>query len=174
MVPDARTSIPAETGAAGPPDGSDPRPLVHLRAAGTSVLLDFPGDAVPVVVHWGEDFGDVEALAGLALAAAAAPVQNEPDTVSVLTVLPEQSRGWTGAPGLSGHRAGAGWSARFTVTDRVVDAVPDSAGRPAGGRVRRPGGGRSSAAGDADRAGAAADRAASAPRAPDEHRGRGL
>lgn len=115
--------------------GSGLSHLVHLRAAGTSVLLDFPGDALPVVVHWGGDLGDVGPLADLALAAVAAPVQNEPDTVSVLTVLPEQSRGWPGAPGLSGHRAGADWSTRFTVTERAVDAAPDSAGRPAGGRV---------------------------------------
>ena len=31
----------------------------HLRAAGTSFVLDARGTGVPVVIHWGSDLGAV-------------------------------------------------------------------------------------------------------------------
>jgi alpha-galactosidase len=34
-------------------------PPIHLRAAGTSLVLDVAGDRMPAVVHWGADLGDL-------------------------------------------------------------------------------------------------------------------
>ena len=33
---------------------------IHLRSAGTSLVLDLPPDRFPVVRHWGEDLGPLE------------------------------------------------------------------------------------------------------------------
>jgi len=49
---------------------------------------------------------------------------NEMDDPVRLSVLPEPHRGWSGRPGLAGHRDGADWSPAFTVTSL---AVTDSA-----------------------------------------------
>jgi hypothetical protein len=62
------------------------------------------------VLHWGADLGDssARALAGLAAAAIPQPVADTIDGAVPVSVLPAQAVGWTGAPGLAGHRDGAG------------------------------------------------------------------
>ncbi|MBG0565018.1 alpha-galactosidase [Actinoplanes aureus] len=98
--------------------------LVHLTAAGVSVVLDCRGTALPAIVHWGEALGDLtpEQLAGLALAAAPQPIGFSADTGVRVSILPEQSAGWQGHPGLAGHRDGTAWSSRFGVTGVRRDA----------------------------------------------------
>ena len=55
--------------------------IFHLRAAGTSVLLDARGAAVPAVVHWGADLGDLDdaAVERLVDAQVRAPVDDGGD-----------------------------------------------------------------------------------------------
>ncbi|MDQ1628470.1 MAG: alpha-galactosidase [Actinomycetota bacterium] len=114
--------------------------LLHLRASGVSLVLDLRDDGLPRVAHWGADLGDLDAAAleSLALAVVPPATSNTLDDLGQLSVLPEHARGWFGAPGLSGHRAGADWSPLFRATSGerstaggtqrlVVEAVADAA-----------------------------------------------
>jgi alpha-galactosidase len=94
--------------------------LVHLTAAGVSVVLDTRGAQLPAVVHWGAALGDLPAgeLAELALAGTPQPIGFSVDAPVRVSLLPEQSAGWLGCPGLSGHRDGRAWSPAFQVTER--------------------------------------------------------
>ncbi|MFL6126252.1 alpha-galactosidase [Actinophytocola sp.] len=94
--------------------------LVHLSASGVSVVLDARGTRLPAVVHWGAALGDLsdDELAQLALAATPQPIGFSVDDPVRVSMLPEQSAGWLGAPGLSGHRDGRAWSPAFAVTRR--------------------------------------------------------
>ncbi|MDT0441995.1 alpha-galactosidase [Streptomyces johnsoniae] len=107
-------------------------PFLHLRSAGTSLVLDRSGSGLPRVVHWGEDLGELsqDALAALALATVPQIASNNVDVVVPVGLLPEHSAGWLGTPGLTGHRAGADFSTAFTVTSfhvagRTVTAVAE-------------------------------------------------
>ena len=106
-----------------------PSDLVHLRAAGVSVLLDVGGPGLPCVVHWGADLGPLDD-AGLAAvpAATARPPANHLDVSVPLALLPEASAGWIGRPGLTGHRDGRQWSPRLRLTDVDVEVDPAGGG----------------------------------------------
>ncbi|WP_432482338.1 alpha-galactosidase [Kineococcus esterisolvens] len=109
-----------------------PGEVVHLRAAGVGVVLRTHADQLPSVVHWGADLGDLEpaALDGLVAAGATARANNAVDVERPLALLPEQAQGWSGTPGLAGHRDGTGWTTRFAPT-----AVEVADAGPLGGRV---------------------------------------
>ncbi|WP_406319657.1 alpha-galactosidase [Streptosporangium sp. NBC_01639] len=98
----------------------DAEGLVHLRAGGVSLVVDTRGNGLPRVVHWGADLGALDAADLLALSAVSIPPTGfgPVDQVVPLSIVPEQSAGWLGTPGLSGHRTGRDFSARF-VTERV-------------------------------------------------------
>ncbi|WP_448070541.1 alpha-galactosidase [Georgenia yuyongxinii] len=118
--------------------------LLQLRAGGTSLVLDCAGDRLPRLLYWGPDLGDLAGpdLAELRRVSEPPLVSGQADVVVPLAILPEQSAGWLGTPGLTGHRSGADFSTLFTVTgvehtaaqDRVVadrvrvDARDDAAG----------------------------------------------
>lgn len=103
--------------------------LVHLRAAGVSVVLDLRGARLPRVLHWGADLGESTAAELDELAAASVPpvVSNGLDEPAVIGVLPEHAGGWTGVPGLSGHREGVDWSPLFTMVSAEVTCEADGA-----------------------------------------------
>lgn len=94
--------------------------LIHLRAAGTSLLLDVRGAGMPVVLHWGADLG-----AGAGDQPAGAwdpPVANSAfDAPVVLSLLPAAADGYLGRPGMSGHRDRTAWSVslRRTAVERI-------------------------------------------------------
>lgn len=89
--------------------------VVALRAGGVSLILGLPDDALPFVIHWGADAGalDDKELRELATHALPPLATNGVDSSVVASVLPENSRGWTGTTGLAGHRSGKAWSTRF-------------------------------------------------------------
>jgi alpha-galactosidase len=95
---------------------------VHLRAAGVSLVVDRPA-GLPRIAYWGPALGELTTAELTALIAAGVPqrVSNTPDVHVPVTVLPEQSAGWLGTPGLSGHRDGADFSAAFEPGDVRVD-----------------------------------------------------
>jgi alpha-galactosidase len=98
--------------------------MVHyLRAAGTSLVLDARGTAVPVVVHWGADLGalSVADLAALADSAVPAIPPSSVDIPLRLSLLPTPREGWSGRPGITGFRAGDGTAA---LDLRLVEACP--------------------------------------------------
>ena len=116
---------------------------VHLRAGGVSVLLTCDGGRLPVVQHWGVDLGDLGAdeIVEVQRAASGPNAANGVDQPIPVALLPEAWTGWTGTPGLVGHRDGQSWSPRFTVTDvRVTggtvvggSVVAETADGPAAG-----------------------------------------
>lgn len=95
----------------------------HFRAAGVSVVIECPADALPAVLHWGPDLGPLDDRALAALAASLRPRLDMTADVPVRTgLVPEARTGWTGMPGLTGHRAGRDWSPAFTsVTYRLAE-----------------------------------------------------
>ncbi|PWC07658.1 alpha-galactosidase [Mycetocola zhujimingii] len=82
--------------------------ISHIRAAGTSFLLDARGTGVPSVVHWGRDLGALDEAALTAVADAAVPAV-PPSSIDMplrLTLLPGLTDGWSGRPGISGFSSG--------------------------------------------------------------------
>lgn len=106
--------------------------LLQLRAAGVGLVLDLSGGRLPRVVHWGADPGPLEqdALRALRLACRPQPIGFSVDGPVDVAVLPEQSAGWLGTPGLAGNRGGTGFSTAFRVTGTEL---PEEDGGP--GRV---------------------------------------
>jgi len=97
-----------------PSESSDIR---YFRADGVCVVLDVTPPDLPRILHWGADLGELTQaeLRELARISRRQPVANEPDDAPILTVLPENSLGWTGTPGLEGHRDGTCFATRFRV-----------------------------------------------------------
>ncbi len=83
---------------------------VLFRRAGTSLLLAGGGAEPFGIVHWGSDLGDLDrADQEAAVAVTVPPVPHSAlDRPARSGLLPEAARGWTGRPGLSGHRLGVG------------------------------------------------------------------
>lgn len=103
---------------------------LHLRAAGTSVVLDRQGDRLPRLLYWGRDLGDLTAEDIDQLRRALAPTRRAAgfDAPVPLALVAEQSAGWMGTPGLTGHREGRDFSTAFTLTGiKQVDAGPTAA-----------------------------------------------
>ena len=82
-----------------------PADVVHLRAAGVSLVLDARDGRLPAVLHWGHDLGDVtpDDLAALATAGRPTAVPNDLDEPHrPPAVLAEHASGWNGRPGSPG------------------------------------------------------------------------
>jgi alpha-galactosidase len=87
---------------------------IHLRAAGVSLVLDTPSNALPSILHWGADLGEPSPEDLGDLAATVSPLlENAVDVPVRVGMVPENSAGWLGAPGLQGSRAGGAWSPHF-------------------------------------------------------------
>ncbi|MFK5583274.1 alpha-galactosidase [Serinicoccus sp. LYQ131] len=101
------------------------RTHLHLRAAGTSLLLELADDLLPVVRHWGSDLGELteDELASLALAGRVAINDSPFDRADQVAILPEHARAWIGRPGVEGSRGGRGWSPAFRTTGAPAPGV---------------------------------------------------
>ncbi|WP_405095086.1 alpha-galactosidase [Micromonospora sp. NBC_01412] len=99
--------------------------IVHLRRARTSLVLDARGPGLPRVAHWGAELGPLAAdeLSALVDAGLAPVVPSSFDAPTVLSLLPEASAGWSGRPGLAGHRDGGAWSTAFRLD--ALDVTDD-------------------------------------------------
>ena len=91
---------------------------VHLRNGGVSVLLASSPAGVPSLLHWGLDLGELSAPDLEAYLTLLAPGVSHSalDQSRSLSVVPESTSGFTGTPGVEGHRPGrptATWAARF-------------------------------------------------------------
>ena len=117
-VPCAKLDVPAGESRSFPD-------YLQLRANGVALVLDCTGGTLPRVLHWGVDLGDLvpAELADLRRASEPPLVSGQPDVVVPLSLLPEQSAGWLGTPGLTGHRSGSDFSTAFAVTS-IEHAVP--------------------------------------------------
>lgn len=105
--------------------------LVHLRADGVSVVVDLAGGTLPRVLHWGADLGapDPAVLADLRHATRPVPLGFPVDGEVAAAVLPEQSAGHVGTPGLTGSRDGRDFSTAFAVTGHTVEHTDDATQR---------------------------------------------
>lgn len=97
---------------------------IHLRNGGTSVVFRLKSDAIPQVLYWGEDLGDLtpaqcEDFSKAQYSAVASGICDVPP---LLSLLPQQSEGWTGTPGLEGSRNGVAKFSAFSLQDVETDA----------------------------------------------------
>ena len=101
--------------------------LTHLRSAGVSVVLDSRGSALPAIVYWGADLGDLPAdeLSEMELATRAPVGDSRVDVPERVSILPEPAQGWVGRPGIIGSREGTAFSPFFDlVAERAVAQSP--------------------------------------------------
>ncbi|ASO20902.1 alpha-galactosidase [Actinoalloteichus hoggarensis] len=114
-------------------DPSSGARLIHLRAAGVSLVLSLAPRRLPSVLHWGADLGDVDGamLTELHRASIPAPAPNDVDEPPVIgvDVLPEHASGWRGRPGLTGQRDGRGWSPLIERTALDIETWSEGGGR---------------------------------------------
>lgn len=102
-----------------------PDAVVHLRAAGVSLVLDCSGTTLPRVLHWGGDLGELhdDELESLRLVSRPQIASSTTDDRVPVSMLPEQSAGWLGTPGLRGHRDGADFSTALEVQSTLREEV---------------------------------------------------
>ncbi|OKL51887.1 alpha-galactosidase [Buchananella hordeovulneris] len=115
--------------------GEQPRWVVLVQAGGTALLLEVGQAGLPHVVHWGPHWGAASPadLAELVAGTARMDVDNVPDLPLNPGVLPGGWTGWSGRPGLLGHRdGGAAWSPRLRTTAVSFVATPADGGAPTG------------------------------------------
>ncbi|MEB0268010.1 alpha-galactosidase, partial [Cryobacterium sp. 10I5] len=97
----------------------------------TSLVLDARGTAVPVIVHWGADLGELNGAELAVLADAAVPAVS-PSSIDVplrLSLLPTLAEGWSGRPGVTGFRRGTAAPGRPAELALRLDAVQSRGAR---------------------------------------------
>ncbi|MDQ1204452.1 alpha-galactosidase [Microbacterium sp. SORGH_AS 862] len=102
---------------------------VRFVAGGVGLVVSLPSGSLPRIVHWGSDAFDDADADELARHAVPPRATNGADVPVRVSLIPENSAGWTGTPGVSGHRAGRAWSPSFVPVSTEVEH------RPAGGRI---------------------------------------
>jgi alpha-galactosidase len=113
-------------------DPMDPAPAVaHLRAGGTSVVVDLREGRLPRILHWGAELGEPDAAELVALADALRPDAGDsavtlPQPVPVVTQLAE---GWLGRPGIAGSRAGTRFAPLFADARSTIETAADGTAR---------------------------------------------
>ena len=96
--------------------GVTDQPVVHLREAGTSVVVSISGGRLPRILYWGADLGELSDTALSAIETAQSPTIGD----SVVTypqpvpLVPQLAENWLGRPGISGSRDGRAWAPKFT------------------------------------------------------------
>jgi len=112
-----------------------------LHRDGTALVLHLPSHGLPSVVHWGADLGPLDGAAADALLRATSR-QTPPGTLDAawrLPILPQDSDGWSGRPGLLVTRAGVPvyprWESVVARPDEATAVV--TATDPAGGLALR-------------------------------------
>lgn len=89
--------------------------IVYLNTDGVSVLVELRSDSLPAVLYWESSLGPMNAVDAEMLSRAGVPgiEIGLPDDPFRVSVVPEHHRGYTGRPGLVGHRGGKDWSPAF-------------------------------------------------------------
>lgn len=101
--------------------------LVHLSAPGrgsatpTSVVVDIHG-GVPIIRHWGARLPDGIDLDAFVHVATRALGNGNLDIEAPLSIVPEHGVGFSGRPGLAGHRPGGrDWAPRFAYRSHRIE-----------------------------------------------------
>ena len=99
--------------------------LLHMRSQGVSVLMQLRTTGLPVILHWGADLGDLDALATDALLAAFGPTGPDPLPSIMSSLVPESSAGWNSRAALAGSHDGHTSAASFTISNaRLISDQP--------------------------------------------------
>jgi alpha-galactosidase len=80
----------------------------HLSRAGVSLVVGCDDAGIPVVLHWGAALGDLDDASLSSLEAARRPgvSRSSYDAPRRTGLVPDGTRGFSGTPGLAGHRVG--------------------------------------------------------------------
>ncbi|MGP9744076.1 alpha-galactosidase [Brachybacterium sp. AOP29-B2-41] len=120
--------IPADHPVLAPRPGATHR--LHLTASGVSVVLDVTDGRAPTIAHWGAALGELGEAGLDAVCESAVDVvpQNAVDVPVRIGIIPQQSDGWIGRPGLSGSRPdGSGWNPRLITESIALGGTPITA-----------------------------------------------
>lgn len=98
---------------------SDETRVFVLDGDDVQVIVDARTTAIPQIVHWGAPLGFSTVADRVAFADAAVPqiASNSIDTPVPFSIIPDASRGWVGAPGIEGHRAGRDFALQLSLRD---------------------------------------------------------
>ena len=99
---------------------------LHLRNGGTSAFLRVTETGIPQVLYWGADLGELSTQEADAFSRTqiSAVVSGLSDIPPLLSLVPQQSEGWIGTPGLVGSRGGVAQFSSFTT--QTIDQTPSS------------------------------------------------
>jgi alpha-galactosidase len=99
---------------------------ILLRRDGVALVLAVPDAGLPAVIHWGRDLGPLAAaeLVALDLATSRQTAPGTLDAAWRLPLVPQDSDGWSGRPGLLATQAGRPLYPRWTAE---VEAFGDTA-----------------------------------------------
>jgi alpha-galactosidase len=100
---------------------------VHLRRGDTSLAVRLDPRELPCILHWGPDLGD-RAADHLADVLGSLEMPTHDSVIyqhSWASVLPQQTSGWVGRPGLLGSREGQAWALTFDSVDHTVSEATD-------------------------------------------------
>ncbi|MFT3888249.1 MAG: alpha-galactosidase [Arachnia sp.] len=104
---------------------------LHLRAGGTSVVVDCPSSSLAEVLYWGADLGPLsDADLTTWATARVGVVSGCADTTPRLSLVPTQAEGWLGTPGLVGSRGGLGQFSAFRPVSVELQAAEGADGAP--------------------------------------------
>ena len=102
-----------------------PRRVEHLAAPTCSLIVDV-SSGIPAIVLWGRPLADHDLADADSAANNASLPFGSLDVAPVLTVVPLHGDGFSGRPGLQGHRRGGRhWSPRVRYVDHEVLASPN-------------------------------------------------
>jgi alpha-galactosidase len=92
--------------------------VIQLRGSSFDAIVDLAHGA-PTILHWGAPIDEPSAL----VPSLDRPlVHGAPDLIAPVSVVPEHGSGFTGRPGLAGHRRrGTHWAPRFRPDGHVLD-----------------------------------------------------
>ncbi|MFB7215596.1 alpha-galactosidase [Streptomyces sp. NPDC056255] len=111
--------------------------LAVLTAAGSALVLDTSGPGLPAVLHWGADPGGLGDPHDLLHALTPGWPVASVDQPVPLRLVPQQNDGWTGRPGITGHRDGTHPHLRLLLSEPVATGGTDTDGSSAaGGHLR--------------------------------------
>lgn len=100
-----------------------PASSLSLTSGGTTLVLTSNDGRLPVVTYWGAELPPTDDLTGTLTPQF---VSDQTERLAECSLLPEESSGWLGTPGLAGHRAGKASTHAFVVQSLDADGASAS------------------------------------------------